>query len=219
MDQTLQARLIGATVLVALAVLLIPELLSGRKTVEPAVEEGAAARGTRSFTIELGATGGQSTVPVSPASPSTTPTARTQPAPAGQPTPTEATQDAAVRAEPPAVEARPRVAPAPLPASGGEATDPTPADPARPEPAPSPGLGTPGGWVVQVGAFGSADAARRLVDELGAAGFEAQAAPITRSGRTLHRVRVGPAGGRPAAEQMAQRLQARGLPAAVVAND
>lgn len=76
-----------------------------------------------------------------------------------------------------------------------------------------------GGWVVQVGAFGSADSARRLVDELGAAGFEAQVAPVTRSGRTLHRVRVGPAGGRPAAEQLAQRLQARGLPAAVVAID
>ncbi len=59
MDQTLQARLIGATVLVALAVLLIPELLSGRKTVEPAADAGAAAPGSRTFTIELGGSGGQ----------------------------------------------------------------------------------------------------------------------------------------------------------------
>ena len=34
MEESLKARLIGAAVLVALAVLLIPELLSGRKPVE-----------------------------------------------------------------------------------------------------------------------------------------------------------------------------------------
>ena len=34
MDESLKARLIGAAVLVALAVLLIPELLSGRKAAE-----------------------------------------------------------------------------------------------------------------------------------------------------------------------------------------
>jgi cell division septation protein DedD len=73
--------------------------------------------------------------------------------------------------------------------------------------------------VVQVGAFGSADAARRLVDELVAAGYAAQVAPVTRAGKTLHRVRVGPAEARPAAQQLAERLAARGLPAAVVAND
>jgi cell division septation protein DedD len=73
--------------------------------------------------------------------------------------------------------------------------------------------------VVQVGAFGSAETARRLVDELSAAGYAAQLAPMTRAGRTLHRVRVGPASGRAAAEQLAERLKARRLPAAVVAND
>jgi DedD protein len=80
-------------------------------------------------------------------------------------------------------------------------------------------VGSSGEWVVQVGAFGSAEAARRLVDELSAAGYAAQLAPVTRAGRTLHRVRVGPASGRPAAEQLAERLKARRLPAAVVAND
>ncbi len=54
MDDALKARLIGATVLVALAVLLIPELLSGRKQESPAAApEVATARGTRTFTIEL----------------------------------------------------------------------------------------------------------------------------------------------------------------------
>jgi cell division protein FtsN len=42
---------------------------------------------------------------------------------------------------------------------------------------------------------------------------------VTRSGRTLHRVRVGPAGSRAEADQLAQRLRARGLQPAIVAND
>ena len=61
MDESLKARLIGAAVLVALAVLLIPELLSGRKAAEPVAEEGAGPRGTRTFTIELGQAPGQAT--------------------------------------------------------------------------------------------------------------------------------------------------------------
>jgi cell division septation protein DedD len=74
-------------------------------------------------------------------------------------------------------------------------------------------------FLVQVGAFGSAEAARKLVAELQSAGYAAQVAPITRGGKTLHRVRVGPASGRAAARQMAERLQARGLPASVVESD
>ena len=54
MEDALKARLIGATVLVALAVLLIPELLSGRKPAEPVAAQAGAGRGTRTFTIELG---------------------------------------------------------------------------------------------------------------------------------------------------------------------
>ena len=61
MEESLKARLIGAAVLVALAVLLIPELLSGRKAVEPVTEEGTGPRGTRTFTIELGQGPGQAT--------------------------------------------------------------------------------------------------------------------------------------------------------------
>ena len=220
MEQTLQARLIGATVLVALAVLLIPELLSGRKTVEPAVEEGAAAKGTRSFTIELGSPGGSTSVP-GPSAPSATAQASRAPAPAGEPGTLDETPQSGAALDPPDVAAAAGPAPSPpaeqaadsdaAPASAAPAASSPPAEAAKPAEA--------GGWVVQVGAFGSGDAARRLVDELSTAGFEAHVAPVTRSGRTLHRVRVGPVAERPAADQLAQRLEARGLPAAVVAND
>ena len=107
----------------------------------------------------------------------------------------------------------PTVAPPPV-------ADEAPADATPRQPPPSTtGPVSAGDWVVQVGAFGSAEAARRLVEELASAGYAAQVAPVTRAGRTLHRVRVGPASGRPAAEQLAARLKNRGLPAAVVEND
>lgn len=219
MDQTLQARLIGATVLVALAVLLIPELLSGRKSVEPAVEEGAAVKGTRSFTIELGTPDGQ-TSGAAPASPSAVaPASRAPGPPAGGPGAFEETPGPAARMETSEVAAAPTPGQSP-PTDRTAESQPVAAATAHPAPSPPPpDPAKTGGWAVQVGAFGSAEAARRLVDELSAAGFEAHLAPVTRSGKTLHRVRVGPAATRPAADQMAQRLKARGLPAAVVEND
>jgi len=218
MDQTLQARLIGATVLVALAVLLIPELLSGRKTVEPAVDEGAAEKGTRSFTIELGSPGGQTSVPAPPPPSASATASRAPAAPTGGPETADESPGTVASVEP--ADAGTESGPAQsLPPGRTAGPEPTPEPAAQPAPVTSTGPAKSGGWVVQVGAFGSADAARRLVDELSAAGFEVHVAPVTRSGRTLHRVRVGPVAGRPAADQLAERLKGRGLPAAVVAND
>jgi DedD protein len=96
-----------------------------------------------------------------------------------------------------------------------------PATPVQPpaEAAPAPAPVTRGGWAVQVGAFGSAAAAQRLVKELQGAGYRAFISPVTRSGKTLHRVRVGPEAERDDANQLAGRLKGRGLPTAVVAND
>ena len=221
MDQTLQARLIGATVLVALAVLLIPELLSGRKNVEPTVNDGAADRGTRTFTIELDGSAGQGAVVPSASSPSA-PAKRELASPDARPPTSEAPPgEVAGGAVPPAVPQREQsndAAPAVAALAPPAATPPQPAaQPTRPAAAPA--AGSTGEWMVQVGAFGSAEAARRLVEELSADGYAAQVAPVTRAGRTLHRVRVGPAGGRAEAEQLAERLKARRLPAAVVAID
>jgi rare lipoprotein A len=72
---------------------------------------------------------------------------------------------------------------------------------------------------VQVGAFGSVAAAQRLVRDLEGAGYRAFISPVTRAGKTLHRVRVGPEAGRDDANRLAERLKGRGLPTAVVAND
>jgi DedD protein len=211
MDESLKARLIGAAVLVALAVLLIPELLSGRKTAEPQPTDSAEARGTRTFTIELngGTAPGDLQPPPVVEVPATSPVAVVE-----QPT-----------VEPPvaaAAESGPEPAPEPVaprePATVASVPQAVPDMPPV-ETAPAPAAVTPGGWAVQVGAFGSATAAQRLVKDLQGAGFPAYVSPVTRSGKTLHRVRVGPEAGREDANRLAERLKGRGLPTAVVAND
>lgn len=211
MDESLKARLIGAAVLVAVAVLLIPELLSGRKTAEPQPADSAEARGTRTFTIELngGSAPGDPQPPLVAEAPAPAPVAVAE-QPAAQPTVTappelgtEPVPEPVAPREPPAVAKAP------------------PAIPVKPpvETAPAPAAVTRGGWAVQVGAFGSATAAQRLVTDLQGAGYRAYLSPVTRSGKTLHRVRVGPEAGRDEANRLADRLKGRGLPTAVVAND
>lgn len=217
MDESLKARLIGAVVLVLLAVLLIPELLSGRKPVEAPVEEGSGPRGTRTFTIELG--GGSPPGGAPESSPAI-----------AMPTPRPATDagSTAAAAEEPAAPSAPTADPSPpavepaaareageTPAVAGSAKEPA-APPQAVEPAPPAGAGK---WFVQVGAFGTAEAANRLVRDLRGDDYPALVVPVTRGGRTLHRVRVGPAPDKPGAEQLALRLKARGLPAAIVQND
>jgi cell division septation protein DedD len=213
MDRSLQARLIGAIVLVIVAVFLIPELLSGRKTTVSATEDERQKRGElRSYTIELGGT------PSSSAPRATSAPVATQPIPAvvaqtgvdASPAPA---RDAA--GEPP----RPSGAPEPAPAETPAVPPPTAMKRAdATQPATAAGEPARGTWSVQVGAFGSGDAARKLVRDLESGGFHAYVSPIERSGKTLHRVRVGPEAARTAADGLASQLKARGLPATVVAN-
>jgi cell division septation protein DedD/uncharacterized membrane protein required for colicin V production len=226
MEETLKARLIGAAVLVALAVLLIPELLSGRKAVEPVAEEGTGQRGTRTFTIELGQGPGQATR----SQPISTATAPTPAAVASTEVPADAKAAAEVPVEPqvePTAETPTPVqaeaaAPATTPAKAVQepksapATAETAPAAARAEPQPPPALTAGGGWAVQVGAFSSTETARKLVKDLGGAGYRAFVSPVSKGGKTLYRVRVGPEADKAGAEQLAQRLKARGLPATVV---
>lgn len=231
MEQSLKARLIGAAVLVALAVMLVPELLTGRG---PGVEAPAPGEspGSRTFTIEIGDSGNRPAVPAPvAAAPAAAGNARAEGAGATRSAAAEAPSPSSVpeapRAGPTTV--APVIAGPQAPAgdaagtsSSGVPAAPGPeariAQPGRPAPAPSvPQAGT--GWMVQVGAFGTAEAARSVVQDLQASGIAAQVSPVSRGGRTLHRVRAGPVADRAEAERLAQRLAARGLPATVVAGD
>ena len=229
MDESLKVRLIGAAVLVAVAVILIPELLSGRGRAQSAAPVPGES-GTRTQIIDIPvngaatsalaptpAAGGQASInPGTPSGPPAAPadTGEAESTPASVPAPSTAVADTRPDPAPPATAtttasaaSRPVVAPPPAPAA------------AVAQPATPPAAAARGGWAVQVGAFGSTAAAGKVVNELGSAGFRAYVSPVQRSGKTLYRVRVGPEADRSRADATAAALKGRGLPATVVAND
>jgi DedD protein len=221
MDNALKARLIGAAVLVALAVLLIPELLTGHKSGSAGDELAAAAPGTRTFTIELAGSGRDAAagsasgsapgaVPAQQAAPPAGATRAAAEGPAPAPRVDEKPAD-----QLPARDAGTAASAPPPPAPEAKASPPAPA--ARPDAAASSTVR--GGWAVQVGAFSSAATASKLATELKSAGYRAYVSPVSKSGKTLQRVRVGPEADRSRAEGIAAKLKARGLPATVVASD
>lgn len=232
MDRSLKARLIGASVLVLVVVLVVPELLSGRKAATTETTGAADTTlnngPTRTYTIELGKAGSPAAADANlprPYTPESSPLASERPARA-QASPSNRDDTAAAR--PPVVSTAAREAAAPRetkPATaaserGSDRTDPVAGAASAPAevepPAARPSRGT---WSVQVGAFGSAESARKLVEQLEADGFAAYVSPIARNGTSLHRVRVGPESARAAADALAGRLKARGLPVSLVAND
>jgi DedD protein len=193
MDETLKARLIGASILVVLAVVLVPELLSGRKQATT-VAAGENARGTRTYTIDLG--GAVATGSRLPAGESAPPSAAPEPMPVIKPAPEPqaSAPTTAPAQDDPASADRETQAPSSTPPEPVPAARP-PADEVRPATAP-----VKGGLAVQVGAFGTAATARKLVDELKGDGFPAYVAPLAKGGKTLYRVRVGPVADRAAAD-------------------
>lgn len=217
MDESLKARLIGAAVLVALAVILIPELLTGRKQVESGAEDPGSA-GTRTVTIELGQPQKEGDAPARSA--------------AGPDAASAIAPEATEAQESPPVEVPPTAGPTTEPqATTRAAAQPVPDRPVEPQAVAAsketavgaprdPPVGGTGGYLVQVGAFGSLSSARKLAADLEKAGFRAFVdQPLKRGGKTLHPVRVGPEPDKAAADRLAGRLKARGLPTAVLAND
>ncbi len=222
MDEQLKARLIGAVVLVLLAVLLIPELLSSRRPVTDPASDQKVSAGRRSYTIELGKSPGKD-APAAEAEAGGSPaeSARSSDAPLSAPA-------RAAGGGPVAVSAKAEDA---LDDSGtvaavrNETVAPKPVAPPKPpveakQPSAKPAATAVArtGWSVQVGAFRSLESAQRLARELTAAGYSAYVVQPAGSGQGLNRVRVGPEPDKASANRLAGRLKARGLPVAVVSN-
>ena len=210
MDQGLKERLVGAAVLVAIGVWLIPWVLDGPETpIEnspsslqlPAAEEPVPMR---TQTLRIGTEAEEPAV------------AEAAPAPA------ETAAVAAVTAQPepePAVETPAAAAPVAVAAAP---TQPAAAPPPAPAPRPAPATPAPvakGDWVVQLGSFGAEDNARALARRADQFGYRANVSTTRANGRTLYRVRVGPYEGRREAEAAASALGAHGLKGQVVAAD
>jgi dihydrofolate synthase / folylpolyglutamate synthase len=232
MDSRAKQRLTGAIILVALFVLLVPELLTGPKNASPS--SPGEDEGMRRYTIDLRA--GNSTAPHPHATPpGTADDASAQPAQPAQPASSEGRAVPGERAVAPSAEtsaataAPPSASPsslppaAPAPPSRPSATSPPGgAEETRPAPTSAPttpaavSRGEPSRYVVQLGSFGSRANADRLVRDMTARGFTAFIAPITTQGRELYRVRVGPTRDRASAEALAAQLKRLGQSGSIV---
>jgi DedD protein len=196
-DTHLKHRLTGAVILVALIVLLVPEMLSGPRAPSSAADDGislptptagtAPVAPVRSIDIDLaepspgGAAGSRPTVPPAAAPPVTAPSM-----------------------------------PAPATAAPSPAATPAPAGASAPPPT-APSLPLTGRFIVQAGSFAARDSAETLAAQLRRQGFAVQVSAVQSGGRTLHRVRIGAPTDRVAAEALLMRLRAAGHNGGVVA--
>ena len=212
----MKERLTGAAILVALIVLLVPELLRG--PVRPVAHPVAAsdeAPPLRSFTIKLGddahahgaatpaASGPQQPAPLA-ANTESSPPPPAEPPPA-EPAPAPAAAKTAPATQPET--AKPAAVPAPVEhAASAPPVTATPADA---------GAST-GAYLVQLGSFASRDNAERLAKQVRAQGFTVSVARGT-TGRHLYKVLVGPAHDHAAAVQLEAKLHSAGHTGSIVA--
>jgi|ERR1700733_13827981 len=221
MDNRLKERLTGAAILVALIVMLVPEMFHGQGGDVAAVASSSGeGPPVRSYTIDL--------------SNSSTRSGPLQSTPAGEgagngdkpvtappPEPTFAVPHTG--AAPSARVTAPAPTPTPAPAPAPAAAAPAPAAPKADTPsasvdsrqAPLAAHGTQGGWSVQLGLFAKRDNAERLARGAQTQGFAVSVSNADAKG--LYHVIAGGMADRGAAESYAQRLKDHGFAAAVVA--
>jgi DedD protein len=230
----IKERLTGALILVALLVIVVPEMLSGPG--DAPVSRGTPAEAgppLRTYSLQLDtASSGRSqdqsaltpkTVETpAPASPepvvpqsepeAKVPEATSQPGvdkpvtpSAEQKTVSAAATATASRPEP-AASVAPASKPAPVTSNAKPAPD---TSQARAE--------AKGQWWAQLGSFASRDNAERLTRDLRAAGYSVNLARVQAGGKELYRVRAGPEPSRAAALSLQARLAAAGHKSSLVA--
>jgi DedD protein len=199
METRLKQRLTGAAILVALIVLLVPEMFHGQHT-DVAASASSSGEGApvRSYTIDL-SNGPARTAPLqsTPAAIAISPSA----------------VEAVAAPPPPSVAAHPDP-PVNAPVKAAAAPAPAPAAPKNSTPAPAAHPST-GGWSVQLGMFAQRDNAERMAHTAKDKGFAVSVSE--RDAKGLYHVHTAGVPDRAAAQALQQRLRDQGLAAAVVA--
>jgi len=208
-ESPLKERLTGALIVVAVLVIVVPEMLSGPgKSPATSRDNGDAGPPVRTFTLDLGTPAAARTQDQS----SLTPQSSDPPAPAVTAAAPAATPVAAPVAatspEPP-----PAPAKAPAPELSSAPADVKPAVAAAAPPAPS----AKGQWWTQLGSFSARDNAERLARDLRGKGYAVSVAKIRVGSKDLYRVRSGPVASREAAVALQARLAAAGHKSTLVA--
>jgi DedD protein len=215
MDQGLKERLVGAAVLVAIGVWLIPWVLdgpeepleTGASTLQlPAAEEPMPMR---TQTLRLGAEAETEPEPEPEIAPPPVVATPVEAPPAAEPS-DAAPAEVEVAVASPSPEAAPPPAQPAARAPAPAAAAPRPAT-AAPPPKPAPAVAARGDWAVQLGSFGEEARARSVVQRAGTFGYKAAVTTVRSNGRTLYRVRVGPYAARAEATAAASALVAHGI--------
>jgi DedD protein len=183
-------RILGAVILVTLAVILLPMILRE----QPPPKEKPAAR-----EIALPLPGSEA-VPESATPGVAPPSAVVPPPPEPDPSFAAKTEPSPPIAAPPAPAAAPKPAEKPT-----EKPAAKPVEKKATTPAKAPAT-IQKGWVIQVGAFSHAANAQQLRDRLRKQGYKAEAETITVDKGTLVRVVVGPYGEKAEAKRARDRL-------------
>ncbi len=203
MDEAAKRRLVGAAVLVALAVIFVPMLVErddtglGEPIQIPELPEDEEW-------MDDGAFGSAQ----DDALPNPEELVVPLPTPAPPQAP-DAESSQAATSMPPLIEPEP--APARTEPRAGASTSAARSDRDRATSAPTGPKPVPAGtraWVVQVASLGSSEAARTLSDELRSKGYPAFVEQADVGGRRYYRVRVGPEVERARADRLAEQLSA-----------
>ena len=197
MDRRVKERLIGASILVVLIVLVVPEMLSGPKPApptQPMLPAAGASEPNRTVTVDLS-------------------TSKSAADPAPDPSSQSASAAAATPDAGPANSVTPPAAPPAAPGAAARvATSVQGAAPARApaveSAAPPPISAARGSWSVQLGSFASRANADNLTRQMKGQGFAAFVLEGGSGSSARYRVRVGPLPDRDSAERMAAKLKA-----------
>jgi len=212
MDRRVKERLIGASILVVLIVLVVPELLSGPKSVAPSATPAAifpanAPEATRNVTVDLATSKAPANSEVEPAEAQGSPASAASAAKGAEPAPAPAPSTAG--SSPPAVSTT--AAPTNS-APNGTPTSAKPVETAAPSP-----ISSRVSWAVQLGSFASRSNADNLSRQLKGQGFSVYVLSGGSGASVRYRVRVGPLADRDSAERTAAKLKSIGHVSSLVA--
>lgn len=227
MERQLKERLVGAAVLIAVAVIMVPEMFSGSGSHEsenpkPPGNESSASSDSgqvKTYRIELQQREGSAVSSVNsaqamPSVPDTHADAIASTMPQATPAETSApdatvsnsSSRSVVSVSGTSQKSAASVEAASRSSSSAASRAATPVTPAA-----------VGGWAVQIGSFSTEATAKKIVGEAKSQGFAAFHGPVKVGSKTLYRVRVGPYADRDAAQSALTKLKRSYAQASLVA--
>jgi len=205
-DRALKERIIGAVVLVFVAVLVVPIFLDGPPDEQETISTSVTLPG------QSGEDRQQQTIVLNRDRSEPVPATRVESTPAAETPPVAATQSLPGPEAEPVDEAQVVETAVPQPEPEVSPAD----DPVEETTVQTATTSVTGMWAVQLGSFSNQQNAEKLAASLRDQGYAAFLSQLERGGTALHRVRIGPQKDRAGAEQIAAQLAKSGHKGQVV---